>query len=308
MTHHRSIATAILLALAAVPLLRAQAAAPSLGLTMPDPALKFEAASLRQNMTGPRGSGIEIGSEHVTVRNALLRGLLQQGIHAQDAQFVGGPDWLASDRFDIVGKAPAGTKDADLNAMLVNLILERLAIKTHVESRSLPIYALVVARSDGKLGPDMVIKTGPNTVVDPCAASSAGAAPCRAVVGPSGGGGGMAVASPVAVGGGASGGSSLGGNGMTTAILSQMLSRSLDRAVVDRTGLTGSYVIKLRYSRPGAAPDPSPDAPPDLFTAVQEQLGLKLESQRAPLDVLVIDSATHPVDDNFTIADPSAGR
>jgi len=310
MTRHRSTVIAGLLALVAVPLLSAQDAKPALGLTMPDSALKFEAASIRQNKTGGFGSSSQTGNGRVTVRNSPVRQLLRNALHVQAAQIIGGPGWLSTDAFDIVAKAPAGTSDADLYGMLVNFLVERLAVKAHVETRTMSVYTLGLARSDGKFGPDFVADPCPT---HPCA-NPFPSAPAGATGGGSGGG---VLTTSVAGGGGGGGvsggagagkGPNMSATGMTMDQMVQMFSGSVDRTVINQTGLVGRYNMKLRYTPPGSPSDGSPDAAPDLFTALQEQLGLKLQSARMPIGVLVIDGADHPVNDDFTIADPATGR
>jgi uncharacterized protein (TIGR03435 family) len=164
------------------------------------------------------------------------------------------------------------------------------------ETKELPIYALTLARSDGKLGPDMAVSTTDcQTMVQ--AAMKGGAPPppplqndrivCGLRIGP--------------------GRLDMGGFGVSE--LANALGVLLQRTVVNRTGLTGNYDAKMTFAPeqlPGAPPMPPPGAPggplidpnaPSIFTALQEQLGLKLDSTRGPVQVLVVDRAEMPVED-----------
>jgi len=296
----------------AIPVVGGAASAPQLtgtGLSLPDPSRTFEAASVRQNKSGERGSSGQTGSGHVTMRNMAIRGLLVQSLALQDSQLIGGPDWLATDRFDIVAKAEGTPPDADLKPMLQNLLIERFALKMHIETRTLPIYALVLARADGKLGPDLqVAQCESDTTGQGCGPGAGPGAARGASGGTSSGGGGVGVMS-VGAGRSPGAGSTMASTGITMQNLARMLSGTVGRTIVDRTGLAGRFDMKLRYSRQGASTldgDPSQNAP-ELFTAIQEQLGLKLEATRGPVEVLVIDSAQHPVNDDFVMPDPAAG-
>jgi len=175
--------------------------------------------------------------------------------------------------------------------MLRALLVERFKLVVHTESRDMPIYALVPARRDGTLGPALHPSTSDCSAAAarsnaPSGPPAAGSAPCGIRIG---GGAGTMVA----------GGASMGQ-------LAGTLMNWVGRMVFDRTGLTGSYDFTLSWT-----PDQMPQgfgqkvaagglAPADpngasIFTAVQEQLGLKLEAQRGPVEVVVIDRAEKPV-------------
>ncbi|HVW04297.1 MAG TPA: M56 family metallopeptidase [Vicinamibacterales bacterium] len=280
----------------AVPVINGAAGVPQISstITLPDPSKTFEAASVRQNMSGDPGSSCCFGdSHHVTARNASVRALLMQAFPIQSMQFAGGPGWLDTDRFDIVAKAGAEIPDGDVKVMLQNLLIERFSIKLHVETRNLPIYALVVARADGQLGADLHIA--------PCESSS-NDQPCDEHVVP----GGLNRAGREEMLARLAGGISRGGSGVSTTrahgtmrLLASMLSGVAGRLVIDRTNLDGRFDWTLRYMRPGEMTTDATQRAPDLFTALQEQLGLKLEATRGPVEVLVIDSAQHPKNDDF---------
>ena len=298
----RGVLAAAAIVLVAVPVIGGAARVPQLtgtGLALPDRSRTFDAASVRQNTSADRSFSGRTNKGSATVRNMPLKFLLLSSFHIQEAQLIGGPGWLATDRFDVVAKADPETSSADLNVMMQNLLIERFAVKMHVETRNLPIYALVLARADGRLGPDLQPDCDPATADAPCAPNSGVSVLSngRGGGGGVGGGVGRGVAGP----GPGSGGVSMSGGG-TMASLARSLSGSVGRIIIDRTGLEGKYRYKLRYSRPGSTGG-SPESAPEIFTALQEQLGLKLEATRGPVDVLVIDSADHPVNDDFVMPD-----
>jgi uncharacterized protein (TIGR03435 family) len=285
----------VIAAIIAVPVINGAAAVPQLASTisMPDASKTFEVASVRQNVSGGGGSGSS-GSGRLTSRNLSLKFMLLRAFPIQEAQLVGGPGWLDTDRFDVVAKAGKATSDDDLRVMLQNLLIERFSIKLHVETRSLPIYALVRAREDGRLGPDLHVAG--------CEGYSSGPGPCGTP--------GSIERHPGELThtqtGRSPAGRSMAMRGATMPALASSLSAMLNRPVVDRTGLDGRFELALRYTMPGArSPSTSSDgthvqgAAPELFTAIKEQLGLKLEATRGPVEVLVVDSAEHPKNDDF---------
>jgi uncharacterized protein (TIGR03435 family) len=264
-------------AIVAVPVINGAAGVPQVSSTisLPDPTKTFEAASVRQNTSAETSAGTRSDSDRWTARNLPLKSLLLNAFPIQDAQLIGGPGWLSTDRFDVVAKAATGTSSRDLKVMLQNLLAARFSIKMHIETRSAPIYALVKAKADGQLGPGLhVIPSGGDR--QPGGSVKFDGRP------------GMA--------------SSLSMGGATFTSLAWWLSGQLQRPVVDRTGLDGHFDLKLDYVMPGASAAIDSDSAqraPELFTALQEQLGLKLEATRGPVEVLVIDSAEHPKNDDF---------
>ena len=171
----------------------------------------------------------------------------------------------------------------ELNGMLRTLIEQRFGVKTRNEQREGDVYTLTFARSDRKTG------AGLRQVPDACAAALkelAGAAPLPPRSGP-----------PPCSFGGPPG--RLIGTGVTIAMFASVLSGNVGRTVIDRTGLAGSFDIEMNFdpsSTAQAPPGPQPiDASkPSIFTALQEQLELKLESTHGPIDVLVVDQAERP--------------
>ena len=291
------VATAIVagaLFIAAVAPLRAvrQVKAPSDGAQQPP--LAFETASVKPNKSGAEERYIRMDPRggSLTVVNVQLRELIRLAYQIQSFQLEGGPDWMDSDRFDILAKpereVPETGGQDPLKMMLRTLLADRFKLVMHKETKELPIFELVLARRDGKLGPQLR-----PAAVD-CAARAAAAragAPPPASSGPPGPGSCGTTMNPVSVRGG----------GTTLAALASLLEGPAKRVVIDRTGLTGNWDLEVIYTPdqsqlpPGVELPPSIDPKgPSLFTAIEEQLGLKLRPARGPVEVLTIDSVQQP--------------
>ena len=295
MTHRLllTVGAGLLLVPFAAALMRAQA--PPAGGEKP----KFEVASVRENTAndGKVLFGIQPGGRFTTI-GVPLSNLITQAYGLQRSQLVGGPDWIDTARFDIIAKAENDIPRTALGAtgplqlMMQDLLRERFKLAAHPDTREQPVYALTLARPDGKLGPGLRAST------TDCAAMFA-----RGRVGPPprGMGPGERPACGMRIGPG-----QLVAGAMPILQLVPPLSQFAERLVIDRTGLTGNFEIDLKWTPdrlppgappPGASPliiDPNG---PSLFTALQEQLGLKLESERAPVEVLVIDHVERPTPD-----------
>jgi uncharacterized protein (TIGR03435 family) len=209
--------------------------------------------------------------------NTPLRFLIRTAFQLQEDQVVGGPNWLATDRFDIEARAPElpGPPNAQLPAMLRSLLADRFKLTTHSERRELPVFALERMRRDGSLGPGLRPTACPELAADLSRPQ-----PCSTVQ---------------------TGVGSLTLRGMPFDQVTPFLSPAVSRVVVDRTGLDGRYDIELRWTPeqpervPGGGEPPAGDPNAlSIFTAVQEQLGLRLNSTRATVEVLVIDTVEHP--------------
>ena len=278
---------------------------------------QFEVASIKPNKSGDGRVmlGIQPGGRF-TATNVTLRMLIRNAYQLQDFQVTGGPSWIADDHFDIVAKAEDDAMGDPFRAeqngqpsrgqlMIRALLAERFKLVVHDENKEMSIYALVLARSDGKLGPQLkksetdcaaLMASGRGrgrgpAMMPPPTPPQPGAPPpppppCGIRIGP--------------------GNMGVGGSQMTQVATS--LAMFAGRIVVDKTGLEGAYDFTLMWTpdqfanRPPGAPEPLINgAPvdtngPSLFTAVQEQLGLKLDSQRGPVKVLVIDRVEHPTE------------
>jgi uncharacterized protein (TIGR03435 family) len=252
--------------------------------------LEFEVASIKPAAPDARGRSIRPSpGGRVNIGNMPVKEMITLAWRIQPYQIVGGPPWLESAGFDISAKAAETLKEGDIQLMVQSLLEDRFQLAHHSETRELPTYALVMARKDGKLGPRLTeTKEGSCQQLDPsrpaappepgkplprnCGQMQAGLRMIKAV-------------------------------GIQMQLLVPMLSRLLGRTVVDKTGLKGMYDIDVEWTfdqsivlqGPPNAPKPVSDGSgPSIFTALQEQLGLKLESRKGRVEVFVIDRAEKP--------------
>jgi uncharacterized protein (TIGR03435 family) len=256
----------------------------------------FEVATVKRNTSAPGNSLLRrLPGGRVSATNMPVRALIQFAYSLAGYQIVGGPGWMSGEAYDIVAKmdgnpapvAPgAGTDPAQL--ALRALLEDRFKLKFHRENRELGIYALVMAKPGGLPGPNLKPTT------EDCAAAAAAAQ--RGALAPPPG-------SNAPFCGIQGGPGRIRFGGLPAAALPQAFANYADRMVVDRTGLTGSWDFVLTFAVESRSGLGGPDVPggdqnaPSLFTAVQEQLGLKLEPTKGPVEVLVIDAIEKPVDD-----------
>jgi uncharacterized protein (TIGR03435 family) len=257
----------------------------------------FEVASIKPsrppepNQFGfPVASSIRIGPDgKVIATQATLRDLIRRAYDLPDFLMTGLLPWMTSDRFDVVARPEAGFlgRIEQIQTMLRELLTERFMLRAHTETRELWVYHLVLARRDRRLGPQLRpstldcaavrAKRGPSTTPPPDGSEPA----CRPLFKVS------------------EGSMTLRFQGETMAEFARRLIPQGDRPVLDRTGLAGTFDGELTF-----APEPPPGFPRlpgsengvSVFTAIQEQLGLKLEPERGLVDILVIASARKPTD------------
>jgi uncharacterized protein (TIGR03435 family) len=258
----------------------------------PDPnvPLFFEAASIKPSdpKSGPGGGIRRQPGGRFNTFNMPVRFLILFAYQIQGYQLVGGPDWISNTNYDIVAKMEGdpppirpGTGADHMMLATRTLLAERFKLKVHRETRELDIYALMMARPEGKPGPKL--RTAGDACSPEAIAARRGSPPPAPGTGP------------------VCGINVLPGRvrfgGYPLSLFAQMISNQLGRAVVDRTGLAGNWDFEMTYAAPPSQgplppgvelPPSDPDAP-DLFTAVREQLGLKFESTKGPVEVLVID-------------------
>jgi uncharacterized protein (TIGR03435 family) len=252
----------------------------------------FEVASVKpHDPANPRTMMVADASGRFTAVGIPVVMLIRTTYNLQDDQVVGGPDWLRSARFDITAKAADGTSPTALGPMLQALLADRFQLSSHRETRELPVYAAVRARTDGHPGPRLVANACVWDFTKPPAPSKPGETRCGNI---SEGFGRMSL------------------NAMPIPVFLQYLAPKVNRVIVDRTSLTGNFDIELQWT-PDNLPPRQPGAPadqpirvngeaidpngPSLFTALQEQLGLKLDATRAPVEVLVVDRLEQPTPD-----------
>ncbi len=262
-----------------------------------DAKLTFEVASVKANKseTDPDGT-TETVPGRFTVSNTPLFFIIDYAYDLPGYRLVGAPDWTWDARFNISATytpATAPANQQDVRAMVQRLLADRFAFAAHHEQRDLPVYALVLARSDGRLGPQLhrsdvdcdewlAEKLPQHDAGGPSAISPSGKRPaCMIDVfrrGP------------------------MVGGTRTMEQLAMALGTVTGRPVVDQTGVTGAFDIDLRWSSADVPASPTAGAPgaddgASIFTAVQEQLGLKLEATKSLFDVLVVDHIEHPTED-----------
>jgi uncharacterized protein (TIGR03435 family) len=235
----------------------------------------FEAASIKPNTTGSFGWSITYTADSLRATNATLASLIQSayGILLDD-RLVAGPGWVRTSRFDVNAKAGRALPREQLRLMAQRLLENRFGVVLTRERREQQVYELHVARADGRTGPDL--HRAPDDCIDsaadrPIPQSSTGSAPTTH---------GRCAAMPN---------------------LATLLSRILQAAVVDRTGLAGRWDFALAYTRLApeisAALEQGKPGLPTIFVAVREQLGLTLErSPRGSVEYVVIAAAHAPTE------------
>jgi uncharacterized protein (TIGR03435 family) len=259
--------------------------------------IAFEAASVKLNRSGP-GSLQRVGlapGDRVTLINVPLRTLILVA-YPDLLEIIGGPAWIGRpgpnfdvDRFDVIAKADTPATSNELKTMLRTLLADRFKLAVNTETRTEPIWALTLARRDGKLGPNL------RPAAASCAALREASAPVEKGNDPCGT---RSFATALMTG-------RMSVRGFTIDQLA-MVANDLDRRrVVDKTKLSGVFDWDLTWTPQRFLqasfdrerfPTIDPDGP-SIFTALEEQLGLKLESQKGETTVLVIDHVEHPTED-----------
>ena len=225
---------------------------------------KFEVASVRPAASdGTKGSSWSTHQNRLTMRNVTLKQCITAAYSRKDYQVSGGPKWVETDRFDVVSKAEDASDERQLMPMLQTLLIERFQLVTHRESKMSQQYVLVVGKHGPRLDKADPEAHGTNT-------------------------------------------RTTGGHMETTnasmGALAGSLSRILGMPVMNQTGLEGRFNVKLDWAPDSLQPRRMPadasaetETGPSIFTAIQ-QLGLKLDGVKAPLDILVIDRAEKPTE------------
>jgi len=258
-------------------LAQAGASATTPAATPPTKVPDFEVVSVKQNKTGDGSSSYSYSDTGITMKNVTLLMLIRQAFmlhNSTDDQITGLPAWAKSEHFDIQAKV----SEADLPTlpkltpqqhaqMMEALLADRFKLTAHRETKEMPVYALVPGKHGSKLTestPDPPPGDGPRQNgchTNGCMLENDGHMEAK---------------------------------GVAIDTLVNMLTQLTERTVLDKTGLSGKYDFTLDWTPPNEASTASATAAPELFTALQEQLGLRLESQRGPVDGLVIDHIEEP--------------
>jgi uncharacterized protein (TIGR03435 family) len=239
----------------------AQSATPKPGNMAKDADPGWEAVTVKPSDPNDKFDMMSTRGRHIVIRNKTLEAMLRLAYGVQRSQIVGAPDWTRTEHFDIDGVPDVEGQPnmKQYQDLVQKMLADRFGMKSHHEQREMPVFALAVAKDGPKMEPS---KGDPNGLPD---------------------------------------NEGMGGNGrqirkytnVSMSDLALMLQFNLDRPVVDQTGVKGRYDFRMQWTvDEGQTTDP--DAPPGLFTAIQEQIGLKLESAKAPVDVLVIDQVEKP--------------
>lgn len=289
--------------------------------------LEFDVVSVKPNNSGIPRVGLQFPGGRLNGINITVQALFGLAFRVQPFQIVGAPDWVGSERFDVMATSTV-TPTLDQRASMVQALLaDRFKLSVHRETSELPVYGLVLAKNDGTLGPRLR-----RSELDCVALAAAARGGAPLLGGPGGGdprgaprGGPGAPGQPAPAGqpqvqvqqaqlggcGSTGGPGQRTSRGVTMAELATSLSGLVNRVVINRTGLGGAFDFELQWTPdqfqgagplggiPGAPPPaPSTDSTfPSLFTALQEQLGLRLDSQRGPVEVIVIDHVERPTPD-----------
>jgi uncharacterized protein (TIGR03435 family) len=233
---------------------------------------EFEAASIKPGAPAAMGN-VRVGMEmmpggRISMSGVTVKLLIQQAYGVKDFQIVGGPPWLGSERYDITAKPAEAATEDQVKVMIQALLKDRFQLQFRRETKELPTYALVVAKGGPKLKESEV-----------AAGSGQGRGQLRMM-----------------------GRGHFDAQGVPISNLATQLSNALGRSVIDKTGLQGNYDYKLEWTPdegqggPMRGPGGESSAPADnpgasIFTALQDQLGLKLESTKGPVEILVIEKA-----------------
>jgi uncharacterized protein (TIGR03435 family) len=250
------------------------------------PRLEFDVVSIKRNTAGPEAGGgmrtLPDGTRIMT--NQPIRSVINSASPVPVREVVGLPDWANVERYDLTAKPPVGSTREERLQMWQTLFADRMKLSAHVEHHERDTYSLVLARSDGRLGPQLKPSTldcGPRPAgtppPPPPTSSSDFTSRC----------------------GGSFGATSIVSGGITMDSLVFSLEGLAGRLVNNKTGLKGFYALTLNFAQPrvpGAAPqEPAlSDELPEIFTALQEQLGLKLQPDKTTVPIFVVDHIERP--------------
>jgi uncharacterized protein (TIGR03435 family) len=239
--------------------------------------LAFEAVSIKENKTVSQ-DGIVSGPMpgRFTVTNSPVASMIKYAYRLRDYQLIGVPEWASTTPYDVIATYPEGTvtpTDAQLRLLVQTLLAERFGLQVHRETRQLPVYELQVARKDGSLGPQLVASALDCDREPPQTTGRGGFPTCQ----------------------GFQNRSLISGRGGRLDGLATALEAMVRRKVLNRTGLTGRYDFTVRWEGArGPAEQATVEEIAAMITALEDQLGLKLESTRAPEDVVVVDAVRRP--------------
>lgn len=251
-----------MLAMGVVAIAMAQSDATKPGMMAKEADPDWEVVTVKPSDPDDKFDMMSTRGRHIVIRNKSVEAMLRLAYGVQKSQIVGASEWTRTAHFDADGVPDVGGEPnmKQFQTMVQKLLAERFGLKAHHEQREMPVYALGVAKDGPKMAPS---KADPNGSPD---------------------------------------NEGMGGNGrqirrytnVSMDDLAMELQFHLDRPVVNQTGVKGRYDFRMQWTVDDAPPTTDADAPPGLFTAIQEQIGLKLEPAKALVDVLVIDHVEKP--------------
>lgn len=249
----------------------------------PGPEESFEVVSVKPNRSGAQQWDFDSPPGRVVGTNVLLRDLIRFAYYIYGGEWdkrIVGPEWIKTARFDIDATTPGSVAQGRAMSMLRHLLGERFGMKVHYEKREHPVYALVIARNDRRLGSQLK----PNPIDCGALGAAMQAAKEKGTPPP------ISLDPDKPVCGNRSLPGRLTGGGLSMEQFALHLAAHAGRTVIDQTGFGGAgFDYDLRWQ-----PDQTKPEGPSIFTAIEEQLGLKLVSQTGPIEVLVIDSISQP--------------
>ena len=225
----------------------------------------YEISTVKLNNSGEHSGKFSYSPAGLIVENLSLQTLIEQAYEVEKEQVIGAPDWAKSERYDIEAKVdPSETEalrsltPAQRNRMMKPLLEDRFQLKTHFETRDLPVYVLAISKTGSKLKKTPAPGTGEEKHNFNM------------------------------------GRDTLTAEGISVDQLAHLLSTALGRPVANKTALAGNYDINMKWEVEDIVSGPSASPGPSIFTAIQQQLGLKLNPGKAPIQVLVIDHIERP--------------
>jgi uncharacterized protein (TIGR03435 family) len=231
----------------------------------------FEVASIKPNTSGERWESVSpITGGKLTAKNVTVGWLVKTAYRVEPFQIAGLPAWANSERFDVLARAADGNATPEqIRQMIQTLLADRFQAAMHRENREQPIFSLVTAKNGPKLTKAKHDTCAESTMQNPC--------------------GGFRIANR----------SHMWGDVVTVKQFAAELTYMMGRMVVDKTGIAGLYYIDVSWTPEHFGPEPGTDVKPDeangtLFTSVQEQLGLKLQSEKAAVETIVVDRISRP--------------
>ena len=252
--------------------------------------IAFEVASIKPTSVPAFGLRRPPSPDRFVRQSITLSQLLVYAYDVSPFQVAGGDEWTRTSRFDVEAKAAERPKADHMRTMVKRLLAERFRLRLHTETRELPRYKLLKARADGRLGDrlrpsnlDCAAITSAPDYKQPSGLLAGGEVPPCIVM--------------LRVNG--SGTPTITMRGTSISRLARVLEDRAGRVIIDKTGLGGAYDVDFEWELPSRSGPPTtlPSESLSLFTVLEEQLGLKLESERGPVDVLVIDHVERPTPD-----------